>query len=56
MRRPDELRRQAALAASASVAIALIVAFAVFLALGREGGSASAASTRPACSSSSPSW
>jgi hypothetical protein len=37
MRRPEELRRQAALAASASVAIALIVAFAVFLALGREG-------------------
>jgi hypothetical protein len=37
MRRPEELRRQAALAASASVATALLIAFAVFLALGRQG-------------------
>jgi len=37
MRRPDELRRQAALAASASVAFALLAALAVFLLLGREG-------------------
>jgi len=37
MRRPDQLRRQAALAASASVAFALFVAFLTFLGLGREG-------------------
>lgn len=37
MRRPDQLRRHAALAASASVAFALFVAFLAFLALGREG-------------------
>ena len=37
MRRPDQLRRQAALAASASVAFALFVAFLAFLGFGREG-------------------
>jgi hypothetical protein len=37
MRRPEELRRQAALSASAAVAVALLAAYAVFLALGREG-------------------
>ena len=37
MRRPEELRRQAVLAASASVAASLLIAFVVFVALGREG-------------------
>jgi hypothetical protein len=37
MRRPEELRRHAALAASASVAFALLVSFGVFVLLGREG-------------------
>lgn len=37
MRRPEEIRRQAFLAASASLAFALIASFAVFVLLGRVG-------------------
>jgi hypothetical protein len=37
MRRPEELRRQAFLAATSSVAFALLVAGVVFLVMGREG-------------------
>lgn len=37
MRRPEQLRRHAALAASASVAFALVVAFMTYVALGRVG-------------------
>jgi len=37
MRRPEQLRRHAALAAAASVAFALVVAYLVYLGLGRAG-------------------
>lgn len=37
MRRPDQLRRQAFLAASAAIGFALFVSFLAFLAFGREG-------------------